>query len=191
MKVVSSSSYVTDPCANIAATSCPSAPKTTSFKPPACLRYCAASVRVVIIAGMPLCWWLWLQQSIPETSTHGVGTDRQCARRPCACRSGVPGYGTAPSTWALHHPCPGLPSPDVSSPPVATCARRPILLRCHGGSRQNQTTDRGDILLSELTVGTPVKITSAVVAALAFSLAGAGSALADTTGADASGGGDF
>jgi hypothetical protein len=45
--------------------------------------------------------------------------------------------------------------------------------------------------LSELTVRTPVKITSAVVAALAFSLVGAGSALADTMGADASGGGDF
>ena len=36
-----------------------------------------------------------------------------------------------------------------------------------------------------------MKITSAVAAVLAFSLAGAGSALADTMGADASGGGDF
>src|SRR5258707_1699730 len=53
------------------------------------------------------------------------------------------------------------------------------------------TTDRGDILLSESTVRTSVKITSAVAAALAFSLAGAGSALADTIAADASGGGDF
>src|SRR5258705_4316652 len=37
----------------------------------------------------------------------------------------------APSTWALHHPCPGLPSPDVSPATLATCARRPILLPCH------------------------------------------------------------
>jgi hypothetical protein len=53
-------------------------------------------------------------------------------------------------------------------------------------------------LLSESTVRTSLKVTSAslkitgaVAAALAFSLAGAGSALADTTGGDASGGGDF
>ena len=45
-------------------------------------------------------------------------------------------------------------------------------------------------MLSKSTVRTSVKITSAVAAALAFSLAGAGSALADTMGADASGGGD-
>jgi len=46
-------------------------------------------------------------------------------------------------------------------------------------------------LLSESTVRTSLKVTSAVAAVLAFSLAGASSALADTTGADASGGGDF
>ena len=45
-------------------------------------------------------------------------------------------------------------------------------------------------MLSGSTVRTSAKITSAVAAALAFSLAGAGSALADTMGADASGGGD-
>src|SRR5258708_23951000 len=65
------------------------------------------------------------------------------------------------------------------------------------GVAPKPTTDRGDILLSESTVRTSLKvtsaslkITSAVAAALAFSLAGAGSALADTTGGDASGGGD-
>jgi hypothetical protein len=47
------------------------------------------------------------------------------------------------------------------------------------------------MFLSESTVRTSLKTTSAVAAALAFSLAGAGSALADTTGADASGGGEF
>src|SRR5258705_9013607 len=73
---------------------------------------------------------------------------------------------------------------------LATCARRPTLLPCHRGVAPKSTTDRGDILLSESTVRTSVKITSAVAAALAFSLAGAGSALADTKGGDASGGGD-
>jgi len=43
--------------------------------------------------------------------------------------------------------------------------------------------------LSESTVRTTLKITSAVAAALAFSLAAAGTALADEIGADASGGG--
>lgn len=45
--------------------------------------------------------------------------------------------------------------------------------------------------MSESTVRTSLKITSAVAAALTFSLAGAGSALADTMGTDASGGADF
>src|SRR6202162_6297610 len=58
------------------------------------------------------------------------------------------------------------------------------------GVAPNPTTDRGDMLLSESTVRTSLKITSTVAAALAFSLAGAGGALADTTGADASGRGD-
>jgi len=44
--------------------------------------------------------------------------------------------------------------------------------------------------LSESTIRTSLKITSTVAAALAFSLAGTGSALADTIGADASGRGD-
>src|ERR1700737_4576117 len=52
------------------------------------------------------------------------------------------------------------------------------------------TTDRGDMFLSESTVRTSLKITSTVAAALAFSLAGAGSALAHTIGADASAPGD-
>jgi hypothetical protein len=58
------------------------------------------------------------------------------------------------------------------------------------GSRQNQQPIEENMFLSESTVRTSLKITSAVAAALAFSLAGAGSALADTIGADASGGGD-
>src|SRR3981189_3825379 len=85
------------------------------------------------------------------------------------------------------------------------CARSPwrpapddrSCYRATRGVALKQKTDRGDILLSESTVRTSlkitsvsVKITSAVAAALAFSLAGAGSALADTTGGDASGGGD-
>src|ERR1700732_139780 len=58
------------------------------------------------------------------------------------------------------------------------------------GVAPNPTTDRGDMLLSESTVRTSLKITSTFAAALAFALAGAGSALADTVGAVASGRGD-
>src|ERR1700686_4185010 len=39
--------------------------------------------------------------------------------------------------------CPRLPSPDGSPATLATCARRPILLPCRGGSRQIQQPIRG------------------------------------------------
>src|ERR1700736_2621177 len=58
------------------------------------------------------------------------------------------------------------------------------------GVAPKPTTDRGDMFLSESTIRTSLKITSTLAAAMAFSLAGAGSALADTIGADASGRGD-
>src|SRR5246500_3891779 len=73
MKVVSSASYITDPCTNIAATSCPSAPKTTSFKPPASLRYCAASTRVVTITGIPLCWCFGCSRVFPRPVSQPSG----------------------------------------------------------------------------------------------------------------------
>jgi hypothetical protein len=92
-----------------------------------------------------------------------------------------------PSTWTLHHPHPSRLFPDVSPDTLARCARRSILLASHRGVVPKPTTDRGNILLS---VRTTLKITSAVAAGLAFSLAGAGTALADEIGADASGGGD-
>jgi hypothetical protein len=50
-------------------------------------------------------------------------------------------------------------------------------------------TSEGGFVLSESTLRGSVKVTSAVAAVLAFSLAGAGSALADTIGGGASGGG--
>ena len=96
-----------------------------------------------------------------------------------------------PSTWSFHHPRPGLPFPEVSPDTLATCARRSILLASHRGVVPKPTTDRGNILLSESTVRTTLKITSAAAAVLAVSLAGAGTALADEIGGDASGGGDF
>jgi hypothetical protein len=90
-------------------------------------------------------------------------------------------------------------TPPASGPAVPRCQPghlgdlRPTidLVSVSRGVAPKPTTDRGNILLSESTVRTSLKITSAVTAALAFSLAGAGTALADTMGADASGGGDF
>lgn len=83
--------------------------------------------------------------------------------------------------------------PDVNPATSETCVRRTRLLACHGGSRQHCQTNsrRGGDVLSKSTVRASVKITSALFAALALSLAGAGSALADPTGGDASGSGDF
>src|SRR5271166_6880685 len=87
MKVASSWSYVTDPCTNIAATSCPSAPKTTCFRPPASLTYCAASARVVTIAGIPFCWCFGCSAVFPRPEPNVAGTDTRSTRQPCARRS--------------------------------------------------------------------------------------------------------
>jgi hypothetical protein len=45
-----------------------------------------------------------------------------------------PGHRLRPGVYTNR--CPRLPSPDMSSATLATCARRPILLPCRGGSRQ-------------------------------------------------------
>ncbi|MDT5245508.1 MAG: hypothetical protein QOD36_2884 [Mycobacterium sp.] len=132
-----------------------------------------------------------------QSMCEAVHRSRSCGvtwrrRRPGPCVSTA--VGDRPQ---IRHP-PGLggvdaidPFADVSPDTLATCARRSILLASHRGVVPKPTTDRGNILLSESTVRTTLKITSAVAAALAFSLAAAGTALADELGADASGGGDF
>src|SRR5271166_3293335 len=96
MKVASSWSYVTNPCTNIAATSCPSAPKTTSFKPPAFLTYRAASARVVTIAGIPFCWcFVAAQYSRDQNPMWSV-------QRPEVLVSRVPGAAAGPSSAVRH-----------------------------------------------------------------------------------------
>ena len=83
MKVASSWSYVTDPCTNIAAISCPSAPKTTSFKPPASLTN-ARSRTCRDHRWDSFLLVLWLQRSIPETRTQWWSVQRlSSTRQPC------------------------------------------------------------------------------------------------------------
>src|ERR1700694_3703635 len=52
-----------------------------------------------------------------------------------------PGHRLRPGVYTNR--CPRLPSPDVSPATLATCARRPVLLPCHGGSRQYQQPMEG------------------------------------------------
>jgi hypothetical protein len=122
----------------------------------------------------------------------GHPTLRHWAGRVTAVTFPRPGVRDTPIDVGFARLVPGAPCPDVIPGASARCARRTHSLTCHGvtATLAKPTHEEGDILLSESTVRASVKITSALAAGLALSLAGAGSALADTTG-DASGGGDF